>query len=95
LVKPGGTVTFIFPGDQEQRLYALFAQAFRQIDILPLLSFAPDTHPIRVVLQGWTSKEPARVHRHPGFVLHEESRTYTPAADAVLRAAQATVLGER
>jgi tRNA1(Val) A37 N6-methylase TrmN6 len=84
MTAPGGEATMVHKADALPRLLAALATRFGALKILPL-------HPRqgepahRVLVQGVKgSRAPLQIL--PGFVLHEEGGTFTPAAQDILRA---------
>ncbi len=84
MVVPRGTVTLVHRADSLARILAAFTAAkIGGIHVAPL--FAREGYPAsRVVVQGIkASKAPLQILR--GLVLHDDSNSFTPAAQAILR----------
>lgn len=83
MVKPRGTLAFVFRADRLDELLAELHGRAGQATIYPLW---PKRHqsPKRIVLRARKSV-PGGVTLLPGLVLHEEDGRFTEAAEAVLR----------
>ena len=83
-VKPGGTVTFIHSGDRSAELISALGSHLNRLTILPFLSKAGETAPVRVIVQGQAGPE-RKVQTLPAVVLHETGGNYGVQVDEVLR----------
>lgn len=92
-VKPGGSVTFIYPARQEAAIRRLFAEYFQHMVVLELRSYADSPEALRVIIQGRTipGESPKHCDLEP-LVLHTKGRDNTPEAEAILRTAAPTKL---
>jgi tRNA1(Val) A37 N6-methylase TrmN6 len=90
VLRPGGTLSLVHRADRARELIDLLRPLAADIAVLPLLprTGAP---PKRLVLRARQGRS-GQVRTLPGLVLHDAAGPYTPAADAILRDAQALVL---
>jgi tRNA1(Val) A37 N6-methylase TrmN6 len=90
MVRPKGSVTFVYRADRIDRLLAEASGRLGEIVIFPLWP-GRDRPASRVLVRCRKSiATPARLL--PGLVLHETDGRYSPAADAVLRDGAGLVL---
>lgn len=90
MVRPKGSVTFIYRADRLERLVAEMGERLGELVIFPLWP-GGDRPASRVLVRGRKSvAAPTRLM--PGLVLHEPDGRYTAAADAVLRNGAGMVL---
>lgn len=89
-VSQGGSVTFIHRAERAAELTALMEQGLGRLVTLPLLP-KEGAAAKRVLVQGVKGVAGAPLML-PGFALHDAAGGFTPAAQAILRAAQALVL---
>ncbi len=90
MVKPKGSVTFIYRGDRLERLLGAMAGKLGELVIYPLWP-GGDRPASRVLVRGRKGiAAPTRLMQ--GLVLHEPDGRYTAAADAVLRNGAGIVL---
>jgi tRNA1(Val) A37 N6-methylase TrmN6 len=83
MVRPKGSVTFIYRADRIDRLMAELAGKIGELVLYPLWP-GGDKPASRILVRGRKGiAVPARLM--PGMVLHESDGRYTAAADAVLR----------
>jgi len=89
-LKSGGTFTIINRADATDKIIRKMGKRFGAIEIIPLwpkLSVKAK----RVIIRGIKDrKSPSTLH--PGVVLHNANGDYTPAAEKILREAQALCL---
>ncbi len=87
LLRPRGSLTLIHRADRLAEILALFSDDWGGLAVLPLWP-RRDQPAKRVIVQACkASGAPLRLLS--GLVLHDHDGTFSPAADAVLRAAQA------
>jgi tRNA1(Val) A37 N6-methylase TrmN6 len=93
LVKPRGSLTFIYKAESLPHLLACCRGRFGDLLAFPL--FPREGAPAsRVLLRGRKgSRAPFRLM--PGMVLHGEGNGFTPQADAILRDGAGLDLGPR
>jgi tRNA1(Val) A37 N6-methylase TrmN6 len=90
MVRPKGSITFVYRADRIDRLMAEFAGKVGEIVLYPLWP-GGDKPASRVLVRGRKGiAAPARLM--PGLVLHENDGRYTAAADAVLRSGAGLLL---
>ena len=88
LLRPGGTLTVVFPARREGELLAgLPAGDVRLYPLLPRAGRAPK----RLIVQVRTGR-PAALTRLPGLILHGDAPGFTAAAESILREGQALPL---
>ena len=90
MVKPKGSVTFIYRADRLERLLATMAGRLGELVVYPL--WAGGEKPASRVLVRGRKSVAAPTRLMPGLVLHEPDGRYTAAADAVLRHGAGIVL---
>ncbi len=90
MVKPKGSVTFIYRADRLERLLAAMAGKLGELAIYPL--WAGGEKPASRLLVRGRKNVAAPTRLMPGLVLHEPDGRYTAAADAVLRNGAGIVL---
>ena len=82
-LKPGGSLTLIHRADYTDKIVQALGRKFGAIEIIPLYPKA-GKEAVRVIVRALKDRRtPAKIS--PAIVLHEESGTYTHAADAILR----------
>jgi tRNA1(Val) A37 N6-methylase TrmN6 len=82
-LKPGGSLTLIHRADYTDKILQALGRKFGAVEIIPLYPKA-EREAVRVIIRAVKDRRtPARIC--PAIVLHEESGTYTHAADAILR----------
>lgn len=87
-LKPGGTLTVVFPARREADVLAgLPAGAVTILPLVPRAGRAPK----RLILQVHSGAAP-RITRRPGLVLHGDAPGFTPAAESILREGRALAL---
>ncbi|PCJ60082.1 MAG: methyltransferase [Rhodospirillaceae bacterium] len=91
MARPGATLTFLHRFDRCEELLAQLAEGAGALQVLPLLPMAGKAAK-RVLVQGRKGAA-ASQNFCDGLVLHEPDGSYTKAAQAVLRTADALVLG--
>ena len=85
MVRPKGSLTFIYRADRMEHLLAQFAGRAGEIVVFPLWA-ARDKPAKRIIVRARKGvATPTRLM--PGLVLHEADGRYTPVANAVLRGA--------
>lgn len=82
-LKPSGTLSIIHRADREGEILFLLKQSFGDVEILPLLP-KKDSDAKRVILRARTNGIFVLKRCKP-LVLHQDSGSYTPEADALLR----------
>jgi tRNA1(Val) A37 N6-methylase TrmN6 len=91
LAAPGGSLTVIHKAEALSRLLTAFDGRFGGLQILPLHPRASvPAH--RIIVAGRKGSR-APLMLLPGFVLHGEDGTFTPQAQAILRAGAGLRLG--
>jgi tRNA1(Val) A37 N6-methylase TrmN6 len=90
MVKPKGSVTFIYRADRLERLLATMSGRLGELVVYPL--WAGGEKPASRVLVRGRKSVAAPTRLMPGLVLHEPDGRYTAAADAVLRQGAGIVL---
>jgi len=91
MARPGATLTFLHRFDRCEELLLLLAEGTGALQVLPLLPMVGKPAK-RVLVQGRKGATASRNVRD-GLVLHEPDGSYTKAAQAVLRAGRALLLG--
>ncbi len=86
-VESGGTVTFIHRFDRQAEVIAALEKGAGDLKVFPLWPKRAGEGAKRVIVQG-VKGAAAGVDILDGLVLHEENGGFTPAAQAVLRAAK-------
>lgn len=89
-LRPGGTLTVVFPARREGELLAALPPG--DVRLLPLIPRVGRV-PKRLIVQVRTGKAPA-LTRLPGLVLHGDAPGFTPAAESILREGHALPLDE-
>lgn len=93
MVKPKGSVTFVFSADRLDDLIAAMYGKFGEITIFPLWPKAGQKAK-RFIIRGRKNiKAPSQLLN--GLVVHEANGEYTQRADNILRHAKALVLTEK
>jgi tRNA1(Val) A37 N6-methylase TrmN6 len=83
MTAPGGQALMIHKAEALPRLLAALSPRFGRLRILPIHA-RPEASAIRVIIAGVKgSRAPLEIR--PGFVLHGEGNSFTPAASAILR----------
>jgi tRNA1(Val) A37 N6-methylase TrmN6 len=90
-VKAGGSVTFIHRADRQGEVIAALEKGAGGINVFPLWPKSAGEGAKRVIVQGVKGGANG-VSMCDGLVLHQENGDFTPAAQAVLRAAQTLTL---
>jgi tRNA1(Val) A37 N6-methylase TrmN6 len=80
-LRPGGTLTVVFPARREGELLAALPPG--AVRLLPLVP-RPGRAPKRLIVRVQTGLAPT-LARLPGFVLHADGSGFTPAAESILR----------
>ncbi len=86
-VKSKGSITFIYRADALPRLLQAMGRMFGDVTIIPLWPRAGQSAK-RVIVRAWKDRRGPSV-LHSGLILHDDQGGYTPAAEAVLREAEA------
>ena len=90
LLHPRGSLTLIHRADRLNEILAVLSEDWGDLAVLPLWP-RRDQPAKRVIVQARkASGAPLRLL--PGLVLHDDDGSYSPAAEAVLRAAKALAL---
>jgi tRNA1(Val) A37 N6-methylase TrmN6 len=92
LLKPGGTLTLIWRGDEAERVLGALEPDFGAAVILPVQARA-GASPVRVLVRAVKGAAAAPVVRPP-FVLNDAAGRPTAAAEAVLRGGRPLTLVE-
>ena len=92
MVRPKGTVSFIFPTPRMHDLINACQGKLGGLLIYPLWP-KPGQPSKRFILQGRKNSNASTI-LHPGLVLHGESGAYTPQAQGILRAGKSLYLDE-
>ncbi len=86
-LKNGGSFVIIHRADHTDKIIQSFGKKFGAVEVIPLWPRKNEAAK-RVIIRALKNrKTPALLH--PGIVLHEKGGQYTPAADRILRGAQA------
>jgi tRNA1Val (adenine37-N6)-methyltransferase len=91
LIKPGGSLTLIYPANRRQAALAALPGGFGGVTLLPLASKAGSPAK-RLLLQAWDGAAPGVIELPP-LILHHPDGSFTDGANQLLRGGGALTQG--